>query len=401
MKRDRITILLFHSLAGNLSPNETAEVHDWVAASPGNQAMVSWLHNEPLGSHLTLYRSIDTSQGLNKLMDRINVKKKVIKLRRLTAVAAIILGVSVIVYLSINPKSLSPVVQHTPLNPDSIPIPIHPQLTLSSGSLIRLDSLPSGTLSEEGDLVIKVDSDNHIVYSHNNISAHQHLQPVYNTLALPKRKVWKITLPEGTTIWVDGGSTLSYPITSGQSDRVLSLRGKGYFDVATEYSDKKKKKFIVNANGVETEVTGTRFTISAYPGDSVVKTILLSGSVKVTDQIRRVQLKPAQAATFNRANGDVKYQKIDTFGTLNWVTGLIDFGDLPASESFKLIEQAYNVQIVYANEKVYMEMKDVKLLGSMYTDVPIERLAENLERMFRIEIKSEGNKLTIKGRQKE
>jgi ferric-dicitrate binding protein FerR (iron transport regulator) len=88
-----------------------------------------------------------------------------------------------------------------------------------------------------------------------------------------------LTLPDGTKVWLNADSRLSYdPEMTGANQRLVTLTGEAFFDVAHD----KQHPFIINANKVTIKVLGTAFNVKAYPGDAKCETTLIRGSVELT-----------------------------------------------------------------------------------------------------------------------
>src|SRR5690606_30967085 len=103
--------------------------------------------------------------------------------------------------------------------------------------------------------------------------------PLYNTLRTPVGGQYQLTLPDGTRVWLNASSSLTFPTSFKGAVRRVELKGEGYFEVAKN----KEKPFKVIAGGQEVRVLGTHFNISSYEDDPAVTTTVLEGSVQVTD----------------------------------------------------------------------------------------------------------------------
>jgi len=100
---------------------------------------------------------------------------------------------------------------------------------------------------------------------------------VYNEVKTPLGARSTLTLPDGTKIWLNAGSSVRYPSQFSNNKRVVSLEGEAYFDVTHD----KKRRFIVETPGIEIRVHGTEFNVKAYPDDNVIETTLVEGSISI------------------------------------------------------------------------------------------------------------------------
>src|SRR5690606_15179134 len=99
----------------------------------------------------------------------------------------------------------------------------------------------------------------------------------YAVLTTPKGGTYRITLGDGTTVWLNSASTLKYPLGFNGAAREVELTGEAYFDV-----QKQKKPFIVKSKMQSIEVLGTQFNVNAYPDEKETQTTLVKGSVAVS-----------------------------------------------------------------------------------------------------------------------
>jgi transmembrane sensor len=114
------------------------------------------------------------------------------------------------------------------------------------------------------------------------------------TASTPRGGQYQITLPDGTRVWLNADSKISFPAQFiGKERKVLLVNGEAYFEVSTSYTSlpgtspslrgrRTKQSFIVESNGQEVEVLGTHFNINAYSDEGSTKTTLLEGSVRVS-----------------------------------------------------------------------------------------------------------------------
>ncbi|MEP7108047.1 MAG: FecR family protein, partial [Ferruginibacter sp.] len=125
----------------------------------------------------------------------------------------------------------------------------------------------------------------------------------------------KIQLPDGSSVWLNGGSKLVYDNRHfGETYREVTLTGEGYFEVIKN----KDKPFIIHASRINIKVTGTTLNVKAYPGEKNMETSLIRGSIEVTmeDRKEKIMMKPNDKLVIN--NEDIK---IDNGNTVSEKTG--------------------------------------------------------------------------------
>lgn len=143
----------------------------------------------------------------------------------------------------------------------------------------------------------------------------------FNTIKVPTGQRVEMTLSDGTHIWLNARSELTYPTSFNSKKREVRLKGEAFFNVTKQGN----KKFIVNTGRCEVEVLGTQFNVESYEDDEF-STALMQGSVKVTDSENPdqvVTLTPNNSATL--CDGQLKVSPISNFDAYSWKEGIITF----------------------------------------------------------------------------
>ncbi|HEX8024143.1 FecR family protein, partial [Mucilaginibacter sp.] len=140
-------------------------------------------------------------------------------------------------------------------------------LTLANGTTISLDDANNGQIAKQAGVKITKTANGQIVYQ---AEATGQEQAVQNTVTTPKGGQYKIILPDGTTVWLNAASSITYPTVFKGVDREVTLNGEGYFEVAKN----KAMPFRVKSALQTVEVLGTHFNINTYADEAQVKTTL-------------------------------------------------------------------------------------------------------------------------------
>lgn len=241
-------------------------------------------------------------------------------------------------------------------------------LTLSDGSIIPLDETGNGLLTEENGTEIRKIKGGELSYNTSKqlIGNANSL----NKIAIPRGATYKITLADGTRVWLNAASSLSYPASFSGSERKVELTGEAYFEVAKN----DKMPFKVKTTNTEVEVLGTHFNISAYTNDEEVKTTLLEGSVRLSHRGNKKILKPGYQAITSNGSADISMKEANTQQALAWKNGYFLFRENSIVEVMKQISRWYNVQIVYEGNVTN------KLFGGIYSkSKKLEELLNGLE----------------------
>ncbi|WP_353132187.1 FecR domain-containing protein [Pseudopedobacter sp.] len=215
-------------------------------------------------------------------------------------------------------------------------------LTLADGSQIALDKVSNGVLTVQGDSKVE-HQDGQITYQDGVGLGLGGGKALENTVTTPRGADFKIVLPDGTKVWLNTMSSLSYPVMFNGKERKVRVNGEAYFEVAKN----PHKPFIVEANGTEVSVLGTHFNVNAYSNENAVKTTLIEGAVKVTNHTKSVLLKPGEQSTASLSKNDIKVSTVDTEETLAWKNGYFLFNDENITTVMRTIARWYDITVEY------------------------------------------------------
>lgn len=196
---------------------------------------------------------------------------------------------------------------------------------------------------------------------------------------VPLGQMANITLPDGTTVMLNSGTSLEYGNHFGLGQREVTLKGEAFFEV----SDDPDHPFIVNTTTLGFKVYGTSFNIEAYPGDIKINTTLVSGSLGVLgksgDELTR--LSPGENLFFDMQNNKMVKSKVNTGIYTSWRDGIITFRNEKLKEIAKKLERWYNLEIVIQREALGEE----SYFGSIMRNKPVDQILEVLRLTSSIE----------------
>lgn len=245
-------------------------------------------------------------------------------------------------------------------------------LTLSDGRRIELNNATSETISD-GTLSIKNDS-GQLVYEGLPIP-NGGAGVAFNTMSTPAGGKYQLVLSDGTKVWLNAASSITYPIAFRTSTREVSITGEVYFEVAAN----KSKPFIVKTISEEIKVLGTSFNINSYNNEPHPKTSLIAGSVKVANKI----LQPGQAFI----NG--KIIKTNIAQDIAWINGVFNFESMSFQQAMRQISRWYDIEIEYEKE-----IPNIELEGKMGMDLNLTQVLESLKDV-NVRFRLSGRKLII------
>ncbi len=268
-------------------------------------------------------------------------------------------------------------------------------LTLADGSKISLDDAANGLLASQGNIAITKTENGQIVYENNNIDRTKFManHSVTNTIQTPKGGKYQVRLPDGSKVWLNSASTLSYPTTFAGNERKVQLKGEAYFEI----SPNKNSPFRVQSGNQIVEVLGTHFNINSYDDEDYVKTTLLEGSVKVIlnskpNVISNTRLlKPGEQSLTKSSRSDIRIENADTEKAVAWKNGYFKFRNTPIREIMREIERWYDVELVYEGK-----MPTDEFTGFISNDVKISAVLKIMEESGGVKFTVKGKKLKVK-----
>lgn len=213
-------------------------------------------------------------------------------------------------------------------------------LTLSDGKIVALSD-EQATLQEKNGEQLQI-TDGQLHYKSNNEQAE--LATLKNTLTVPASGFYRMVLPDGTKVWVNSASELSYPLAFGKSLRQVELRGEAYFEVAHE----KNRPFIVRTAHGDIKVLGTAFNLKAYSNASSNVT-LINGSIQLTNKNKTTkQLIPGQKAEFD--GSDMRISQANIEKETAWQQGYFYFEHDQIQDIMEQLARWYDIQVIYQGQ---------------------------------------------------
>lgn len=161
----------------------------------------------------------------------------------------------------------------------------------------------------------------------------------------------QMTLPDGTKVWLNAGSKISYSQSFGLVNRLVLLAGEGYFEVAHN----EELSFSVESENVRVKVLGTKFNFRDYPSDAEATVSLAEGSVAMNSQQHPADeqlLKPGQRVTVDKQTGKIRVEEYEVTNATQWTSGKLIFDGEPLQEIVKTLERSYNVKITIADNRL-------------------------------------------------
>ena len=260
-------------------------------------------------------------------------------------------------------------------------------LTLADGRKMVLDSLANGLLTmQQGTKVLL--NNGQLTYQADGTNA---MTGAYNTINTPRGRQFRVTLPDGSKVWLNAASSISYPTAFTGRQRKVEVKGEAYFEVTENPS----MPFIVKANDVQVQVLGTYFNINAYTDEEAIKTTLLEGAVKVTKDAATALLNPGQQAAVSNSpsksnqSPSILVQVADTTQVVAWKNGVFNFQNVTLEKMMRKLARWYDIEVAYEKG-----IPDIAFEGEVNRQNELADVLHILEHMG-VHFRLEGRRLTV------
>lgn len=174
----------------------------------------------------------------------------------------------------------------------------------------------------------------------------RNLQPT--VITAQKGEKAEVVLPDGSNVWINSGSTLTYDRHFNGKERSVYLQGEAYFEV----TENKKRPFIVHTKHITVQALGTSFNVRSYETDSLASAVLLEGKVKVSASGHETILSVNERATFDKRKQTLWADRVEALNFIEWKNGNIYFSNQTYDEIARALSRIYNVEIQFASEQL-------------------------------------------------
>ena len=224
---------------------------------------------------------------------------------------------------------------------------------------------------------------------------HKPKQQLSQTIRIPAGQRAQMDLPDGSIVWLNSQTTLTYDENFGKKDRKVTLDGEAYFEVAHN----KEIPFYVQTENIKVQVTGTKFDVCSYKGSNSFIARLIEGSINLLNQQwqkeRKANYQPEQKESISQWKTD-KYKtgEMSSNNALAWMQGIYYFDDVPFKELLDKIALYYNYKITVKNPKI---LENYRCTGKFKDLDGIEHILKVIQKdhPFKYNIDNEHNKITI------
>ena len=345
-KEEHIARLIFLHIQGMTDNVQEKELNEWRSVSPRHEELFQrMLSSEYVEKSISRFVKTEEEKerGWWQLQQKARSGRSVRKIKWFPYAAAIVLILSVggVFYFSGDKEQT----EILPIAKNEVQVP---------GSRAVL-ILPDGRKVDLENEVLRSDlaqSDSLLLVSARSLKYRDIDSPdtteIFHTLEIPRGGEYLLTLSDGTMIYLNSESTLSFPVKFQGKERKVYLTGEAYFKVAknTEHP------FVVTAGELEVLVTGTTFGVRAYKDEKDIQTTLESGQVTVRVEGKSVKLVPNKQVLFNKLTMGLEVRDVDVDLYLAWADGRLVYDNCPLEKILTDLGRWYNIDVFYSRDEL-------------------------------------------------
>lgn len=210
----------------------------------------------------------------------------------------------------------------------------------------------------------------------------------YQTIYVPKSGEYELILSDGSKVFLNSESQLTFPSYFEGDTRSVELTGEAYFEVK-----KDGKPFIIQTQGLTIEVLGTSFNINAYETNPYVNATLVKGSIRIRlpESQETFLLQPEHNFQLDKLSDEVSVQQVNTDVYTAWIKGEFMFRNQPLTEIFAQLERWYDFTIIYENSRI----GKMRFTGSAEKARPLNYLLDQIQAVTDIQYRFDGDKIIL------
>jgi transmembrane sensor len=359
----RVAYLIAGFLRGTLTPAEHSELDRWVEASDRHMRLFEELTDEK-ATPSTLQWA-DSLHGSSPFPTRNRIgtqrSKRIYRFAPAAVAAGLLLAATTLWWL-LRSAAPSPTESTVALSAPPAAGSAWAILTLGDGTAVALPPYDTALVLRDGSRVTTTGEG--VVYA-----AGGRLAPpaTRHRLQIPRGRTYRLQLGDGSRVWLNSGSSLTYPATFTGPQRSVVLSGEGYFEVAPD----RAHPFLVESQGLTLRVLGTAFNVEAYTRE--VTTTLVEGRLQVEGGAKAAQLTPGEQLRCPPGHNWQTTRGADVAAALDWQSGLFLFRDTPLREVLTELGRWYDQEVTLKGSR------SVHLTATIPRHLPLTRVLSILE----------------------
>ena len=380
MKKDQedISYLICKQILGTITDEEQQVLDEWRQQNKYNEAVYQRLHdNQQLLVEHHREQLTDYRRPLSEMKSRLGVGRH--RWRPFMVAASIaLLVIGACTWYFARPSS-SPTSENQYELTAFTPGTTKAVLKLSNGQTVELtsDEQTNRRLLENA----KADND-----------GLSHAEPVEQVLTTPRGAEFKVVLEDGTEVWLNAASHLTYPEVFEGDERHVELEGEAYFKVAKNAD----KPFIVSSGGQQVRVYGTEFNVHAYSDEPDIYTTLVNGSIALrlsgdSLKTRELMLSPGHQTIFNQQSSTFHVKEVDTEVVTSWRGGVFVFENQTLEQIMHTLSRWYDFDYEFMDRQT----AETVFMGSIPKYGTFSEVSDIFDKLGGIHLSQKDRKIII------
>ena len=380
----RIYQLIAKQLLEGVNEKERRELEEWLKEPENRILYEKMTEKSHVRSRIQKWASIDVEKYANAFGKEIDMKhdRRIGKWCAYAAAVAALVAVGIVFWVLTVKDAGEPCLADAAI----VPGQAKAVLVLDDGRQVELDTRSMNEIVEKDGKIIMNDSAG-INY---NREVGEQGTGLTNKVIVPTGGAYNLILSDGTTVYLNAESKLEFPVKFSGKERVVTLEGEAYFQVAAS----KKHPFIVKTKDMDVLVTGTEFNVKAYPDELNVQTTLLKGNVSVFTGFGKkeeVGIIPAQQAQWNRKKAALEVREVDPALFTAWRNGQFIFRQDRLEDIMRTLARWYDVEVVYLDESI----KDMAFAGKLDRSEDITPILNVLRATDKLTVEVNGKRIVL------
>ena len=372
--------------SGLLDKSEERELRAWMDEAEENKQLFMEGVKMVREYQMVARSSKDASDSLEHIREMIKARKRRQLWIQITAVASVVILFALSFVFFYTPKSeeMSPVLAkvHAGGTKATLIVADGIQVDLTQDNLQEV-------IGQYGATVLK-DKKNELRYDNVEVNDEIEEKPIYHTISAPVGGEYHFTLADGTMVWLNSSSRLTFPTRFTGDAREVLVEGEVYFDVKHD----ENKPFIVEINGMEVKVLGTSFNLRSFAADNRSTATLISGKIEVKTSSQRVELSPNQQADLLVGENKLDVREVDAVAYSAWTKGKFVFRRERLETILDDVSRWYNVTVFYEQSSV----KDILFSGIVERYSDISETLKMLEKTGKVSFIVDEQKIIVSAR---
>ncbi len=378
----QLQYLILHDLLGDLTAKEERLLKNWINESEEHRLLFSKIKKEWQINEARDFLHIDPENAWKRVRNKtfanpVSRSVKSWKWLRYAAVFIPIMLSATALWVWISKEEAQEKAIQEPK------VQLYPVLILENGKAYQLD-LDAQTEIRLNAKEKAYQVNGELVYSTNG----KHVEDTYNSIQVPRGTEYRVTLSDGTQVWMNAASELRYPVTFSSEERRIYLKGEAYFQVKSD----KKRPFYVETDNLCIRVLGTEFNVNTHYSKGV-RTVLVGGTIVLQRKNQQeIQMTPGELADFDQKTSEIMVQKVDITPYISWKKGFFVFEEENLEEIMNSLALWYDKEFYFLNPK----LKNLHFSGHLKRYDRIETILSAITEVTGVDFQINGQTILIR-----